>query len=74
MILNPVKQRKETSVQIIPETGDVDRNHRAVTGGQKQDHSRPRQSDPSLLFVVKFVFLCGALEIKSWQENAASVL
>lgn len=74
MILNTVKQRKETSVQIIPETGDADRNHTSVTGGQKQDHSRPRQSDPSLLFGLKFAFLCGALKIKSWQENAASVL
>lgn len=51
-----------------------DRNHRSVTRGQKKEHSRLRQSDPSLFLVVKFVFSCGALEIKSWQESAAFVL
>ena len=42
--------------------------------GQKKDHSAPRQSDPSLLLIVIFVFSCGALEIRSWQESNASVL
>lgn len=51
-----------------------DRNLTSATGGQKKDHSRPRPSDPSLFLVVKFVFLCGALQIKPWQEKAAAVL